>query len=361
MKILQVITSLGIGGAERLVLQLVSKLRENGHIVDICVFKGMRTSFTEDAESIGCKIYSLGDSFYNPLYIPRLSKIIANYDVVHTHNSSPQLFTALAKGKNNCVLITTEHNTDNRKRHLPLLKSLDRWMYAKYDRVICISKETSQNLRLYLGPNWLNKYGDNKIVTINNGIDVNRFQKAKPNVEREGKHIVVMVAAFRPQKDHITLLKAFTHLPDDYFLWLVGDGEYRKSIEHEIERLSLGHKVRLFGNRGDVPEIVKSADIVVMSSNWEGFGLAAVEGMAAGKPVVASDVDGLKQIVENCGIVFQRGNDYELATKIEELIKDKNKYNQIAQKCFLRAKQYDISNMINSYESVYFNCTKNPN
>ena len=358
MRILQVITSLGIGGAEKLVLQLISKLREKGHVADVCVFNGMRTSFMEDAEKTGCKIYSLGKSFYNPYYILKLSKIIENYDIVHTHNSSPQLFAALAKGKHKCMLITTEHNTDNRKRHLCIFKGLDRWMYAKYEKIICISNETSQNLRAYLGSNWQKKCGKDKIITIYNGIDVNRFHNAQPYEERNGKFIIIMVAAFRQQKDHSTLLKAFTHLSDDYKLWLVGDGEKRKDIEQEIEQLSIGNKVKLFGNRGDVPELLNAADIVVLSSNWEGFGLAAVEGMAAGKPVVVSDVDGLRQIVENYGLIFQRGNDYELSTMIEELANDINKYHLVAQKCFSRAQDFDIANMITAYESVYHNCIK---
>jgi glycosyltransferase involved in cell wall biosynthesis len=142
-------------------------------------------------------------------------------------------------------------------------------------------------------------------------------------------------------------------LPEGYELWLVGDGELRLFVENEIKRMGLQKRVHLLGNRIDVPEIIKSSDVVVLSSHWEGFGLAAVEGMAAGKPVIVSDVDGLKQVVEGFGILFPQGDFETLAKEIRHLAEDKDYAANIAKLCQQRAADFDISVMTNNYNKLY--------
>ena len=107
------------------------------------------------------------------------------------------------------------------------------------------------------------------------------------------------------------------------------------------------------GIRNDIPQLLKASDIVVMSSHWEGFGLAAVEGMAAGKPVLASDVDGLAQVVEGAGILFPQGDAETLAGMIQNLMKDHLYYQQVAERCLQRASDYDIQRTVNGYEEIY--------
>ena len=119
MRILQVITSLDMGGAETLVVNLIPRLQALGNTVDLCVFNGTETPLTQRLreESPQTKIFALGHGVYNPLYILRLIKIMRNYDIVHTHNSSPQLFVAIASLFSYTNLVSTEHNTSNRKRN----------------------------------------------------------------------------------------------------------------------------------------------------------------------------------------------------------------------------------------------------
>lgn len=354
MRILHVITSLLTGGAEKLVVDLTLKLREMGHMVDVVVFNGADGPFLQEMERREeVRLYILGHSFYDFRYIWKLRKIMRNYDIIHTHNSSPQLYAAVANIGLHKRLVTTEHNTENRKRSLLFLRILDKWMYGKYDFIICISPSSENNLCNYLGEKWMKRLKKNNIATISNGIDVKRFQQAFPAIERDGEVVIVMVAAFRQQKDHTTLLRAMTYLPEAYVLWLVGDGELRPKVEAEIKELNLLDRVHLFGNRKDVPELLKSSDIVVLSSNWEGFGLAAVEGMAAGKPVVASDVDGLKQIVEGYGIVFPHGDTVALAHILKHLSTNRNYYNEVAEKCYHRANEYDLGKMVKMYNDMY--------
>lgn len=151
MKILQVITSLQTGGAEMLVCQMTLRLRELGHQVDVCVFNGVETQLLGQLrEHKDVKVHVLGHSYYNPWYIVKLARIMKDYDVIHTHNSSPQLFVAIANLFCHKKLVTTEHNTHNRKRDSLLLSLIDKWMYRRYDSIVCISDIAEAKLRAYL-------------------------------------------------------------------------------------------------------------------------------------------------------------------------------------------------------------------
>lgn len=376
MKILHIITSLQTGGAEMLVVNLMPRFQALGHEVGVVVFNGERTALMErlERECPQCKIFRLGTSYYNPWYIVKLIRIMRKYDVVHTHNSSPQLFAAIANVFCHKRLVTTEHNTNNRKRGNTILSMIDKWMYPQYDKVICISDQAEENLREYLKNDNVNdnetlRYEDGNwnqfsikrkgnICTIYNGVDVEAIHLAQPVKELKGdKFVVVMVAGFRPQKDQDTLVKAMALLPkEQYELWLVGDGVRRESVERLVLSLGLQDNVKFLGLRTDVPNILKTADVVVMSTHYEGLSLSNIEGMAAGKPFVASDVEGIREVTQGNGILFPHEDAEALAAIIQRLHDDADYYQQVAAKCYERAKQFDITEMVARYNSVYLSC-----
>lgn len=357
MRILQVITSLQIGGAEHVVVHLTKLLRKKGYTVDVVVFNGEETAFMRELEETGCRIYKLGRGVYNVTYIPKLRRIMREYDIIHTHNSSPQLFAAMANIGLGKVLITTEHSTNNRKREHPMFSFVDKWMYARYAKVVTISKIAEERLCSYLGleDNHASCPLHSRIVTINNGVDVNAFYHVKdlPELAHQGKFVTVMVAGFREAKDQRTVIRAIALLPDEYELWLVGDGVRRPEIEAEIVKQNVTKRVKLLGIRSDVPQILKSADVIVMSSHWEGLSLSNIEGMSSGKPFVASEVNGLKEVTAGYGILFSHGDAEALAGIIRKLHDDSEYYNQVAERCYQRALQYDIRKMVDAYDQLY--------
>ena len=371
MKILHVITSLRTGGAETLVVNLMPRFRALGHEVGVVAFIDERTPLLErlEKECPDCTIYQLGSSFYNPRYIFQLIPIMRKYDVVHTHNSAPQLFAAMANIFCHKKLVTTEHNTNNRKRGNWLMSRLDKWMYPRYQKVICISDQAEENLRAYLGltptpsPEGEGNMKDegnapltnDNICTIYNGIDVKAFHEAAPIEElKSDKFVAVMVAGFRPQKDQDTLVKAMHLLPkDQYEVWMVGNGSRMESVSSLAERLKVQDSVKFLGLRTDVPNILKTADVVVMSTHYEGLSLSNIEGMAAGKPFVASDVEGIHEVTEGYGLLFPHEDAAALAGIIQQLHDDQAFYNQTARRCYERAKQFDISEMVRRYNEVY--------
>ncbi len=355
MKILHIITSLRTGGAEHLLVDLLPGLKAAGLQVDLLLFDGTRTPFYEQLEEKGITIYSLGKgvfSMYNPLHLFRLKKYMRQYDVVHTHNTPCQLLAAMA-GSGTSLLFTTEHNTSNHRRSWKGWQSIDRWMYGKYTHIICVSKATEDNLLEYLNDEEIRE----KTSIIPNGIELTIYRQAFPNNELRkryaNKHIVVMVAAFRKQKDQKTLIRAMKQLSDEYVLLLAGEGECRKECEAEVTLLGLRDKVVFLGNCSDVPALLATADVVVLSSHYEGLSLSSIEGMAARKVFVASDVPGLREIVGGAGLLFPHADDGVLASLIQQVCNNKYLYNCVVEQCWQRAMQFDIRLMVEGYEHIY--------
>ena len=355
MRILHVITSLRTGGAEKLIVDLVPRLNQLGkHHVDVALFDGIETPFKQKLQATGCNIYDFShqSNVYHPILIYRLWKLMRHYDVVHTHNTAPQLYAAIGSLFCSTKLITTEHSTSNRRRKYKWYKSIDRWMYRRYKKIICISDKAKENLINIIGTKT-----KSEIITINNGIDVTAFHEAKPHPELRNnsmRFVVAMVAGFRWEKDQDTLIRAIALLPKDKFeLWLVGDGVRRKELEDLVNELHIKEQIRFWGIRSDVAEILHAADAIVMSSHFEGLSLSSIEGMSVGKPFIASDVDGLHDTTYGAGILFPHQDAQSLADVIQKLASDKQYYQSVAQACFKRAKQFDISKTAIAYNSIY--------
>lgn len=353
MRILHVITSLRTGGAEKLMIDLLPRLKQRGHQVDLLLFDGTDTPFRCEAEQAGIKVFDLGrgGSVYSPLRLLKLIPFMKKYDVVHTHNTSPQLFAAIGSLSGCGILCTTEHNTSNRRRKWKWYAVIDRWMYSRYSHVICISQKAEDNLREFIGSSKA------EICTINNGVDIARYAEAMPSKELEsiapGSRKIIMVAGFRWEKDQDTLIKALEYLPAQFHLFLVGDGARRPELEALVKAESLLDRVYFLGLRSDVPQLLHASDYVVMSSHFEGLSLSSVEGMSVGKPFLASDVDGLREVVRGAGILFPHQDSRKLAEEILMLDSSAEYYRQVSEACGKRAQKFDISTMADGYARVY--------
>ena len=353
MRILHVITSLFNGGAERLMVDLLPRLRNDGeNEVELLLFNGVETIFKKELQQKGIRIISLSttNDVYHPRRLLKLRRIIRQYDIVHTHNTACQFYVALASClmRNKPLLVTTEHNSTNRRRSKFWLKPIDRWMYSRYASIVCIAEQTRLNLVEYIGNN-------NRLCTIHNGVDVSRFLKPIKDITSKTDFIITMVAAYRPQKDFGTLFRALTYLPDNYSVRIVGGGDRHEGerIKSCCSQLGLDNRVVFMGVRPDVPDILAQSDIVVLSSHWEGLSLSSIEGLASGRPFIASDVDGLHDIVQGAGALFPEGDDKELANQIRHLCEHPDDYQRIAEQCQQRARQFDISIMAENYLKLY--------
>ncbi|AZB33866.1 glycosyltransferase [Chryseobacterium bernardetii] len=354
MKILQIIDSLGTGGAEKLILETAPLMHEAGHKVDVLLLDGRKTPFYKQLKATNsCEIFSLGNSYYNPFYIFKIIPFLYKYDVVHVHLFPAQYFAVLAKvlSFSKIKLIFTEHNTENTRLNNPRFRQIEKVIYKYYQKIVCITPEVKKVLRTKLA------IEDKKLIVVQNGININNIKVSSVadrkllGFSRKDK-LLIMVAGFRLQKDQDTVIKTLKELPDEYKLLLVGDGERRVILENLINELNLKDRVILLGVRSDVYSLLKMCDIAILSSHWEGFGLAAAEAMACGIPALASNVDGLAQVVENGGVLFEKGNVEDLKSKILKL-NDSLYYDEVGKKGILKSQQYDIQVMVKKLLDIY--------
>lgn len=355
MRILHVITSLLTGGAEKLMVDLLPRMKAKGYDVELCTFDNTVTPFRKMLEDAGIKVYSFHkgvNKVYNPFNICRLYKLMkkGNYDIVHTHNTASELFTAIANLFVKTCLVTTEHSTSNRRRSYKWYVSIDRWMFRQYNSVICISDQSMENHCKYLG----HEYSNNARV-VYNGIDYNRYKNAIPaqGVRKLCSKIITNVASYSAPKDQPTLIKAMQYLPKDFHLCLVGDGPRRVEYKNLISELNLNERVHLLGIRNDIHNVLAASDYVVMCSHYEGLSLSSLEGMASGKPFLADNVDGLREIVKGHGVLFEHGDFRGLADAILKLEEDSEYRNTIVKSCQNKASEYDINNVVDNYIKIY--------
>lgn len=350
-----------IGGAERSIAGNIPLHVSNGFNMDVLLLNGEKTFFKEELLKNNIKVYALGvnNNIFNPILIFKIMNYLKNYDLVHVHLFPALYWVAFAKlfSFSKTQLIFTEHDTFNKRRNNLLFRLLDKFIYKQYSLVITISDAADKNLKAHL---------NEKIRTkvIYNGIDLKKVNQEADNsfenfiVNTKTKKVLIQIAAFRKQKDQDTLIKSLTYLPKEYVCVFIGDGERRFECENLVNTLNLDDRVFFLGQKDYVGYYISKSDIVVMSSHWEGFGRAAVEGMALMKPVIASDVAGLRDVVGGAGILFNKGDEKDLAFKIKSLIEDPLLYEEYAKSCHKRAQIYDISKMVNLYEQVYkeFEC-----
>lgn len=355
MKVLQVICSLNMGGAEKLLAESISIYQSRGLQVDLLLLNGSETSLMKDLKTkTNGAIFFLGKgSVYNPFYIFKILGYLNKYDIIHVHLFPTLYWVAIAKmiSFSKVKLIYTEHSTNNRRRKKLVFKILDKIIYKQYTKIVTIADEVDLNLKKHLG------FKDFRFKLINNGVDIQLFQDAVPYPKtiffKEKDKILIQVSSFRPAKDQITLIKALKLLPESTKLLLVGEGNLMDNCQNLVKELQLEERVLFLGVRMDVPSLLKTADIVVMSSVYEGLSLASIEGMGSGKAFVASNVPGLREIVDGAGVLFEKGNEKQLAFEISKLLSDSIYYKLIADQCYKRAKEYDIDKMIDSYIKTY--------
>ncbi|MHB9293774.1 putative D-inositol-3-phosphate glycosyltransferase [Hollandina sp. SP2] len=352
MKILHVIGDLNTGGAQKLLTELLPCQYILGNDVTLLIIGTYNEYYISIMKNQNINvitankqnIYSIGCLFF-------LYKNTNNYDIIHIHLFPALYYGAVLKTvKSNLNLCYTEHNTHNKRREHPYLRYLERFVYSKYFKVACISDETKEHLLQWLyGSTNVPHRITKKFHVIYNGIKLEAFSNSSSNhLSDSDEKIIMMISRFSKQKDHGTLIKAFADLSSKIKtirLVLIGDGETKQEMEELVAKLNISNFVVFMGNRNDIPELIKSAYIGVQSSKWEGFGLTALEFMASGKPVIASNVPGLASLVKESGLLFSSGNVKNLSDHIFHLLYDEKLYHNLVEKGLNQAKMYSIKSV----------------
>lgn len=354
-KILYLINSLSSGGAERLVVDLINN-STNEFKIDVVLFNNSIFYNLNKNVKIYVSPYKSSRDLRNILYLKSLIKR-NDYDVVHAHLFPAIYFCGLiAKyDKSKRKYIYTEHSTYNKRRRYRLLRYIELKIYSYYDSVVSISEGVRENLVRWLK---IKKHVDlNKFIIIENAVDLDKFILAKGLEDsklmkigyEKGDILLCMVGSFSDAKDQKTIIKSLNFLKSNIKLILIGSGQREVEIKNMIRDLKLNDRVYLLGNRSNIPQILKTIDIYIQSSNWEGFGLSLVEAAAAGKPVLASNVSGMRDLFKNKNILFNKGDYKQLANKINDVINNPKKYTVSRSDIF----KYDIKKCIKKYMETY--------
>lgn len=317
MKILHVIGEMGYGGAELLTAEMGIRLVTAGHVVDVLVIGFCEQSVLERLAEGGVGVVRLNARLANPWNAIRIARIASSgaYDVVHAHLFPALYWAAIARtlASSHARWFYTEHSTSNGRRSFPILRGLERLIYRRYDRLVCISPDVASSLE-----KWLPGLSP---VIIGNGIDVVRFRDAIPRPRADlgvpdSMKVVLMVGAFRKEKNHAILVDALALLPTSYVVVFAGDGPERMAVERLAHRLGVDDRVRFLGVVGDIERLLKSSDVFVLPSFFEGFGLSAIEACAGGLPVIHSDVPGLSAVLDGVGWPIDPADPKRLAERI---------------------------------------------
>lgn len=367
--VLQIINAFMAGGSETLICRLAPMLLSYGYrsvVVSLGgVIDDVGKSLTADLQHAGMEVVILNKPAMSERCrtVKRCVSLIRQYqpEIVHTHGSTPDVYGGMASWIAGGVQhISTVHNTrfDSRlfvKIFRPILNFLTKPHY------IAISDSVATAIEKHLG------ISQNKIDRVPNGVDTSRFsgyynrEAVRRNVFKASSNdkVIVSIGRLEPAKNYFCLLKAFAILIEkcpNLKLFIFGEGGERQRLQYEIDNLRLSELVLLPGVTEDVPTILRSANLFVLPSDWEGFGLAAIEAMMAGIPVIISDVGGLGELAEKGApvLTFPAGNAHVLAEKIRQLLESSEMMSRLGQSAKSWAMQnYSLETMSEGYISVY--------
>lgn len=364
MRILYVITAAEWGGAPLHVHQLMEYMVKQGHEVGLVAAPEPR--LMAGAGALGVKV------FPNPHFVrpvrpwedlralwPVFRAIGAfNPDLVHAHSTKAGYAARLACAVLRKPVVFTAHGwafTEGRslwKRKL--LAWVERLAAKVTAKIICVSEHDRE-----LAVQW-NVAKPEKLALVHNGIDPRPFLEGGGASLREalglkGSVVLTFVGRLAPQKDPLTLVEAVKTLPDGVLL-VVGDGELRPQVEKYVQEQGLEERVRLLGERSDVPGILAGSDIFVLSSRWEGLPYTIIEAMMAGLPVVSTKVGGVPELVEDgvTGFLVPPEDPPALAEALQVLLDDPELRRRVGQAGRDKAlREFTLDCMLRKTERVY--------
>lgn len=362
IKLLHIISRLDIGGMERQLLALVSNSNREKFEVDIVYFQGdgyLKSEF----ESLGCRVRKI--NAFGPWDIsicPRLYFYIKRnrYDIIHTHSLKADLWGAIAGGLANMPMVVSTVHNEEQILKIPILKLLEGWVVNRLDDfIIAVSDGVKRFLVREAG------FPIDKIRVVRYGIDPSDIEiDMKKNIRQElgienDAPLIGCVGRLISQKGHKYIIEAarkvIENFPKVRFL-IVGKGPLEKMLKRMSRDLKISSSIIFTGFREDVYSIIDKLDLLILPSLWEGFGLVLLEAMALGKPIVATNVGGIPEVVKDgeAGILIPPKDSDALANAIIKLLKDKQLAKRMGEAGRKRVEEYFQANrMAEEIKEIY--------
>jgi len=359
IKLIQVVYALCMGGSETLARRIAGALNGSGRYACsiYAIDHGGPMAEVLAAERIPFRVFSRTGKLDLRLIGQLTTQFRADkVRLIHTHHLGQLMYAGIAGRLAGARVIHTEHEfyTLSRRRARRLLRVLS----ALADVVTAVAEPVAEFLRDQVG------IPAGKIRTIPNGVDIARFQSARPIKRsdwgwRDEDVVIGCVARLEPEKGHAVLLDAFRRLHERNpraRLLLIGEGGERERLTATAEALGLNGSVRFLGVRGDIPELFASCDVVTLASSREGLPMVLLEAMAAGKAVVATGVGGVPEVIQDgrTGLLVRPGDAEAMAEALEGLIADREKRQSLAAKALeVVQSRYSFERTLKEYETVY--------
>lgn len=371
VNVLFVIPQVERGGTENLVLSLINGLNHNifkSYLVYFHFFGNFQ--FLNEFVEAGASVYQIPREkrldFSTMLNIASIVKE-NNIHIVNAHHFVSFFYSYFGcKIGNQVKLIFTNHSCWEIENITWKSRLAGRLTLRNIDKVVGVTDEVTKR--------FIDTYHINssKTCTILNGVDLDKFSlvairaKIRHELEVGDKTIIIgVIANFRKVKNHIFLVKAIEkliRLNKDVKVVFVGQS-FKNDPESSIEEVhnfikssGLGNKIILMGYRTDTPELLSSFDIFCLTSLKEGLPISVIEAMAAGLPVVGTNVDGINEVVipGKTGLLVNLGDVDGLATALYTLIENTDLRHKMGQAARQRAeKKYSLERCISEYEALF--------
>ncbi|MDZ7292064.1 MAG: glycosyltransferase [candidate division KSB1 bacterium] len=368
IKILHVIHSLHTGGAEQVVKNYALQRDRSRFHVAVCALTGGGDIVTE-LRSAGITVYLLGKSGrWDLRVLPGLAATIRAEapDLIHVHDDMSNNWTALALGwRRHVPVVRTIHKIyePDSSPYFRAHQLLSRRLYRSNAYLICCSEAVRQSLQL-------NASFNERLVTIHNGIDLRQFSPplvrgaATMVLDQTAGNVVAAfrigtIASLRAEKGHEYLLRAAQILKQmalPVHIYLVGDGDRRTHLEQLAQQLEVQNIVHFLGPRCDVREVLEEFDLVVFPSITEGLPMAMLEALAMKKPVIASAVGGIPEVIQpgETGWLVPPADSSALASAIAYALQHPEERQAVAEQGFHKvASEFTVAIMTRRTEQIY--------
>ena len=382
VKVLHIITRMIKGGAQEDTLLTVINLNKKRYRTSLVSGPsiGSEGEIESKARQLGVEIIIIPELLreVSPINdIKALYKLYSfikkgKYDIVHTHSSKAGIIGRVAaKLAGVKTIIHTPHGSIfypyadipgvSGRFWITIFLLLEKVAaHLAYKITTLTESEAKHYLELGIGSN-------SKFTTIHSGIALSRFTNVKIDVANKRKelgipvnaYVVTTVARLTSEKGHSYLIDAAKKVvmasDDELKFMFVGDGDLRVELERKVNELGLDGKILFLGLRDDVPELLAISDLFVLPSLYEAQGRVVTEAMAAGLPVVATEVGGVPDVVSNgkTGILVPPRNSQALAKAITNLITDKVKAKQMGEAGRQVIPEFSVETMVGKIDMLY--------